>query len=141
MASNDFFWFLSRSIDVLREESHENYENLALELKGVRARVSCGKKHTVYFDDMNLIICDDISHFDIEARFDDFTIIDLVDGRCSILDAVLSERLKIQGKVSILYKFIVAMNSYLNGALRSPGFLPLLSQYRQSLRRDRTIAI
>lgn len=134
MESDNFFSFLSRSIQILQKESQENYKNIALELNEIRTRVFCGITRTVYFQDMRLIISDEEKSIDVYAAFDNSTILALIDGRHSILDAVLSEKLKIQGNLDDLYKLSAAINKYLNGALRSPGCVPLLHQYRRSLR-------
>lgn len=120
---------------MLKVEAYENYKKMVMELGGLRARISCDEKRTVYFDQTGFVISDDASRIDVETSFNNDTITDLIDGEYSIFEALLSEKLKIKGKIIAINKFNIAVNAYLNGALRSPGFLQLLSEYRRSLSR------
>ena len=135
MASNNFFWFLSKSMEMLKVEAYASYSKMVMELGDLRAMISCDEKRTVYFDQTRFVISDDTSRIDVETSFNSDTVTDLIDGKYSIVEALLSEKLKIQGKITAINKFHIAVNAYLNGALRSPKFLQLLSEYRRSLSR------
>jgi len=53
----------------------------------------------------------------------------LVDGRRSLLDAMLEGRLELRGTVSDLIAFDGALMAYLHGAVRCPHFIELRDEY------------
>jgi hypothetical protein len=134
MPPTDFFWFLSQSIDLLEKESSQNYSQLAAELNGLRASISAGEdRRLICFDEGRFFIDADAENHDIEVVCGTHTILELLDGKYSLEQALLDEVLFIKGNVGILGKFSNALSIYCNGALRSPGFLGLLSQYRHAV--------
>jgi hypothetical protein len=132
MPSADFFSYLSKSLDLLKDESRENYGRLAAELKSLRINIRAGKAARVaYFADGEFAIEAAGEHADIWLEFDEGAILNVIDGKSSLEDAVLDGAIFVRGgvqKIEILYGALVV---YLDGAMRSPGFPTLLSNYRQ----------
>ncbi len=134
MRSDDFFSFLSRSIDLLKVDSGENYLRLATTLNGLSASVSTGgESRRVYFDRRQLVIDETLASSDIEIAFHEQAVLDLIDGKYSLEQSVLNGTIFIRGSVDAIDKFHSALRIYLNGALRSQGFVELLSGYRSQL--------
>jgi SCP-2 sterol transfer family protein len=134
MVHTDFFWFLSNSIHLLEKESRENFLRLNARLGGLRAKISDGSQtQIVYFDDRRLVVVPFSIHTDIIVTLDAFKILQLLDGKESLQEAVLNKSIFIQGSLKILETYNEALGIYLHGALRSPGFPAILSRFRRSL--------
>jgi hypothetical protein len=134
MPPTDFFGFLTESLDLLDKESRESYLRLVSALGGLRASISTGaKKRLVYFDGDRFVVATDLLNPDIEVVFRDDAVIDLIDGNCSLEQAVLNDAIFVRGAMSILEKFYFALGIYLQCALRSRSFPALLSRYRQAV--------
>jgi hypothetical protein len=135
MVRANFFWFLRRSIDLLEEEAYKNFALLAAELVNLRSMVSSGSTTRVAFFDRNkFIITEELGYSDIVVRFaNDAVVIDLIDAKYSFTRALLSGDVFVRGNIDILNKFNLALAIYLDGAIRSPSFDELLSQYRSGL--------
>lgn len=58
------------------------------------------------------------------------TILDVVDGRLTLEDAVWEERIRLFGSLDALLLFLDALVAYLQGAVRCPSFPWLLDCYR-----------
>jgi len=58
------------------------------------------------------------------------TILDLVDARRSLVDAVLGDQLQLLGSPDDLLHFHDGLMIYLHGAVRAPGFPSILRNYR-----------
>lgn len=134
MPPTDFFGFLARSIDLLKQESCESYERMATELQGVLTSVSTGTNaRLVWFDDGQFAMETGPADADIWIEFEESAILDLIDGKHNLEEAVIGGDIFIKGNVRTIEKFYTALTAYLNGALRSPGFLALLTDYRRTL--------
>jgi hypothetical protein len=70
----------------------------------------------------------------VRARTTRTAILDLVDGRSTLLDAILADRVEIHGDLAELLKFHDALRAYVAGAVRSPGVRPLFARYREDVR-------
>jgi hypothetical protein len=57
--------------------------------------------------------------------------LELLDGRHTLLSAVLAERLWLCGRPEALLGFDDALGAYLHGAVRAPGMPALLRAYRE----------
>lgn len=57
-------------------------------------------------------------------------IVDLVGGRNTLLDAVLSDRVELLGEVSALVAFHDALSLFLHGAVRARAFEGLLQEFK-----------
>jgi hypothetical protein len=134
----DFFWFLARSLQLLKKESRENYVRLASELGTLRTSICAdAKAQLVYFDSGEFVVAGVSSNADIEVVFESKAVIDLIDGKYSFEESLLRNDIFIKGNVDALERFHSARGIYLNGALRAPSFPMLLLQYRRTLEPGR----
>jgi len=67
---------------------------------------------------------------DVEVGLDKPILLDLVDGRVTLEDALLEERLRLRGSLDALVEFDEALYIYLGGAVRCPSFPELYAEYR-----------
>ena len=133
MAHADFFWFLSHSVSILEKESHENFLRLNVTLSGLRAKICDGTDtRIVYLQDRRLITTKN-SPYNISINIDNNAILNIIDGKEFLRNAIDKNSIFIQGSVQTLAKYHSALGIFLDGALRSPGFPDLLSRYRSSL--------
>jgi hypothetical protein len=133
MPSADFFSYLSKSLDLLQHESHENYGRLAAKLDDLRVNIRAGTKARVaHFGDGQFVIEPAGGHADIWLQFDEGAILHVIDGRSSLEEAVIDGAIFIRGDVHKIETLYSALAAYLDGAMRSPGFPALLSDYRQA---------
>lgn len=66
------------------------------------------------------------------VRSDRRTILDVVDGEVTLVDAVLQDRLAVQGHPDDLVAFHDALLLFVHGAVRSPSFPSLLDAFRHA---------
>jgi hypothetical protein len=66
----------------------------------------------------------------VEICTDRAAILALIDDELSLLEAILSERLWVQGSAEGVERFDEALQAFLDGALRAPSFPALLDAFR-----------
>lgn len=71
----------------------------------------------------------------IRITTDRDTILDLVDARLGLVDAIMADRLELTGSPDELLLFHDGLMIYLHGAVRAPGFPHILHTYRHTYRR------
>jgi hypothetical protein len=136
MERGDFFWFLENSMNLLKRESSANYARLCTELGELRANIAAGaKKRVVFFEGGRFTVSRDVSKYDIEVCLTDRAIVDVIDAKHSLVKALLADAISVKGSLGALEKYRLCLGIYLDGALRSDGFLTLLSDYRQMICR------
>jgi len=134
MGQGDFFWFLEHSMRLLRKEASEYYFRMSSDLGELRAGIAVhANKRVAYFDGSRFIVSGELSNYDIEIDVTDKAVIDLIDARYSLNKALRDDMICLRGKLAVLDKFNSCLVLYLNGALRSPGFPKLLSEYRRMI--------
>lgn len=124
----DFADLVERSLAALRREHPEAYGRFGRTLAGttVALRVD-GEAMTLAFDGEASL------HRGASAAPVEFTatcaaLLDLVQGRLSLRDAVRSGRADLRGAVPALARFDEALMLYLHGAVRSPTFPALVRE-------------
>jgi len=75
---------------------------------------------------------------DVQASTSRSTIIDLLEARSTIEDAILSDAILLRGRVEDLARFYDALLYYVCGAVRCPSFPAILAGYRTPGRRRGT---
>lgn len=68
-----------------------------------------------------------------ELSTDSATVLDLLEGGASLLEALLDGRLRMRGAADDLIAFHDGLMAYLHGGVRSPGFPPLLRELRRGV--------
>ena len=72
---------------------------------------------------------------DVQASTSRSTIIDLLEARSTIEDAIVSDAILLRGRVDDLARFYDALLDYVCGAIRCPSFPAILAGYRSPGRR------
>ena len=131
-AADSFFAFLAQSMRILEKEAPERYASLSLAMGDMQAQLTAnGSARIVRFDGSRFVLEREDVKADVDVEFASDTILDLVDGELSLEEAINSEVLWIRGAVEVVENFYDAVLIYIDGAMRSPGFLNLLKEFRR----------
>jgi hypothetical protein len=131
-AADSFFTFLAQSMRILEQEAPERYASLSLAMGDMQAQLTTnGSARIVRFDGSRFVLEREDIKADVDVEFTSDTILDLVDGELSLEEAIDSEVLWIRGAVEVVEHFYDAVLIYIDGAMRSPGFLNLLKEFRR----------
>ncbi|MEM7152801.1 MAG: hypothetical protein AAF799_08160 [Myxococcota bacterium] len=74
----------------------------------------------------------------VEARTTSATIVELLDGRFALEEAILDGSVALRGAVTDLLAFHQALTTYVNGAVRAPSFPGLFRAFRRSVEDEST---
>jgi hypothetical protein len=133
MPSADFFTFLRTSLSRITAEEPDAHRALVGAMGKLRARlVADGVARIIRFDFPDWMICPGESETDLEVAFDREIIMDLIDGRLTMEDAIYQERLHMRGSVETIERFHGALMIYLEGLIRTPEAAVLLESYRRA---------
>ena len=131
MSSASFFDFLDQSLAALRAELPAAYDALVGELEGRRlAMTADGERRVVSFGRSGLEAHAQRERVDFEVAFDRGAVLDLVDGRISLPRAILTERIALRGGTDSIARFDLALQNYVQGAVRCPSLPALLGSFR-----------
>lgn len=126
----EFRPFLARSLEVLASQAPAAYAGLERALAGHPIRLEVdGQRSVLSFEGSRHRLAEEGEAHTL-LRTDRAAILDLVAGRISLVEALRSERLWLQGHPSRLARLDEALRIYLAGAVRAPAFGALLSAYR-----------
>ncbi len=133
MRQPDFPAFLDRSLTILRVEAPDHHAELASTLgrRGLRCEVD-GPTVALRFEGSRHALREPDHREEMFLRTDWTTILDLVDGELSLLEALLEERLWLTGSADAVTRFDEALVCYLGGAIRCPSLPALLAELRVS---------
>jgi hypothetical protein len=73
----------------------------------------------------------------VDVRSDRETLLALLDAELTLLEAIESDRLHIQGETDAVLRFEQALGAFLEGAVRAPSFPALLAAFRGARPGDR----
>ncbi|TDV39486.1 SCP-2 sterol transfer family protein [Paraburkholderia caballeronis] len=133
---NDAMQTLKDALDVLRADAAASYHRVLLELEGLALDVQVGDERfdcrcmdaRLRFDAVRRDMRK--PQPDITVRTDRHTILALIDGRLTMMNAVLARQLAVQGDALTLARLSRAVVAFSEGALRSRGMRALLQRYR-----------
>lgn len=124
-----FASFLRKSLALLSRDVPPLYAALAAQLDGGVLIVVAGEK--VYLTGAGgSVAWEPLLNPAVHVCTSHQGILDIIDGETSLIDAILSERLRLWGAPSALARFDEALRLYVNGAVRSPAMTGLLRTYR-----------
>lgn len=131
MPRSEFADFLARSLRILQREVPEAFARMAARLgdRGVRLSVD-GRPCTLRFGAADFAIEDGEAPAQVEIVTRRGTILDLVDARLTLEDAIRSDRVFLRGPVDGVGRFHAALLSFLNGAMRASSMPEVLTDYR-----------
>ncbi len=129
--------FIARSLDAIEHEVPAAWLRLCEALDGRSIRlVVDGEAARLRGRDGGLRL-DDGGAAAVDVRTAHATILELLDGRVTLLDALLDDRIVVRGAPEDVLGFHDALICYLHGGVRSPSFRPLLDDYRGATARRR----
>ena len=133
MPPADFFTFLRTSLSCIAAEEPDGHRALTAAMGRMRVRlVADGVARIIRFDFPDWAIYPEVSEAaDLEVAFDREIIMDLIDGRLTMEDAIYQERLRMRGSVETIERFHGALMIYLEGLIRTPGAPAMLEVYRE----------
>jgi hypothetical protein len=133
MPPADFFVFLHNSLSCIADEVPDAHRALTAAMGSMRVRlVADGVARIIRFEFSDWTIYAGPSKADLEVAFDREIIMDLIDGRLTMADAIYQERLRMRGCVETIERFHGALLIYLEGLIRSPGAPAMLERYRRA---------
>lgn len=133
MPPPDFFTFLRTSLSHIAAEEPNAHRALTAAIGSMRARlVADGVARVIRFDFPDWKIYAGASGADLDVAFDRQVIMDLVDGRLTLADAIYQERLCMRGRVETIERFHGALLIYLEALIRTPGAPAMLESYRRA---------
>ncbi|NUZ05907.1 hypothetical protein [Piscinibacter koreensis] len=131
MPQPDFFGFLAQAVEALKEQAPFAYRRFHAQFAPLRACLSPGDDtRTVWLDGDRLAIRDGVHDAAVRARFELATIDDLVDGRLTLLDALIGERLWLSGRPEHVERFFDAFTTFIIGSMRSHKMQALMAAFR-----------
>ena len=139
MQDDGFRTFLERSFDALRREVPEAYREMCrrLSVRSIRLDVDAERVAIVFARDDARIVAETDS-CTVEMRTSRAAILDVIDAKATLMNAVLADRLVLQGAPADVLAFHDGLMAYVHGAVRARSFPELLRQFRQRRRRTST---
>jgi ubiquinone biosynthesis protein UbiJ len=123
--------FLEGALRALAREDPSHYARLAAlgGGDGMRLRVDGGGL-VLRFGARSHVFEAEPAPAAVDVRADRATLLALFDGRLSLLEAIASDRLRIDGAVEAVLRFEQALVAFLDGVTRTSAFTPLLAAFR-----------
>ena len=132
MPRSEFGRFLARSFTALEHEHRSAYLRTCRALAGRSVQIEIDSPAVLArFSASAVSVSDADAAGDLTLGTDKSTVFDLIDGKLTLLEAVRSERMQLRGSVESVADFHDALMIYLDGAVRSPSFPDLLTDYRR----------
>ena len=124
-------WYIATSLIALRQECPTAYFLMCGQVAPRRARlVIDGKSVTLAFDPSGVRVLPDLKEKTAELVTSRNTILNVLDARLTLAEAVLSDAIVLKGHVNDLTAFHDGLMTYVRGAVRSPSFARLLDRFR-----------
>ena len=125
-------WYIAKSLIALRQECSTAYFLMCGQLAPRRARlVIDGESVTLAFDPSGVHVLPEPIEPTAELVTSRTTILNVLDARLTLAEAVLSDAIVLKGHVDDLTAFHDGLMTYVRGAVRSPSFPRLLDRFRQ----------
>ncbi len=124
--------FVERALGVLEAESPAAFCRLVDELRPGAAGLEVGSERfavEVRGDRLRVVRRPGrAARARVTAR--DGVVLDLIDGRAGLLEAVAGGRLDVRGDLDAVLRLARGLTAFVEGAVRSPGVRSLLEEYR-----------
>jgi hypothetical protein len=127
----DFRHFLDCGLRQLAVEARPWFERVARELEGLPLSVSVDGPPVILEFEAGRHSCDSLGSPVVALNTSRAVLLDLVDGRTSLPDAIRSDRLQLRGPVRAVIRFDRAFMAFLDGAVHCPSFPTLLHALRE----------
>lgn len=127
----DFGDVLAASMARIAEEAPRHHRRLCEVLLGEEVAISVdGRTTVVRFDRGGVTVGGPVGNSSVCVRTSREAILDLADGRVTLLEAVLTDRLELVGHRDAILRFHDGLLVWFHGAVRSPTVEILLDAYR-----------
>jgi N-methylhydantoinase B/oxoprolinase/acetone carboxylase alpha subunit len=124
---------LEESFEILLREVPEAHRRMCTTLKGAAVSIHVDDDHVVaLFDAATATVGNDTSRVTTDVATSRQAIIDVVEGRLSLYDAVLADVVRARAPLDALVQLYDGLVMYVHGAVRSPSFPKLLERFRKS---------
>ena len=128
-----FSALLRRSLGALERERPDIAQRLAAALAALAVTITVGDEQLgIRSDGTRVVVGEPASAPQVRVSTGRATILALVDGAVSLVDAVLADDMRLVGEVADLARFHDALWLYLQGAVRAPSFPVLLRVFRDA---------
>lgn len=133
--------FLMASFALLQHERLDIYHEFCRRLAPRLVAVNVGDESaTLTFSRRRVDRVPALRQPDIEALTDVGTVLDVIDARATLMEAILNDRLFLRGSTEDLLAFHDGLMAYVHGAVRAPSFPWLLAEFRAAARHRRSRA-
>ena len=133
MPDASFSALLRRSLGALERERPDIAERLAATLAPLTVTITVGDEQLGVRSDATCVVVGEPAPApQVRVSTGRPTILALVDGDVSLVDAVLADDVHLVGDVADLARFHDVLWLYLQGALRAPSFPALLHAFRDA---------
>jgi len=124
-------WYIATSLIALRQECPTAYFLMCGQLAPRRVRLVIeGESVTLAFDPSGVHVLPEAKESAAELVTSRQTILDVLDARRTLAEAVLSDAIVLKGHVNDLTAFHDGLMTYVRGAVRSPSLARLLDRFR-----------
>jgi hypothetical protein len=135
MITNDrsFRRFLDRSLTVLEQDVPAAHARVRRLLGTMRVSIGVDAEQLTLFDTSDGIRISNVDgHHDAKAVTTRGALADLLNGRLSLEDAILADRVMLRGSVDDLADLYDALLVYFRGAVGTPRFAVLLEEFLEA---------
>ena len=130
MPPPDVFDLMRRSLDTIAHETPEAEAALRATIGPIRARFyTGGRARLFHLTPAGFALDETDGAADVEIAFDRAIVLDLAEGRLTLEEALLDDRLGAKGPIGAVTRFHEGLMIYLEGLLRSPGAAALYEEY------------
>ena len=131
MRDSSLTWYIGASLVALRQECPTAYFLMCSQLAPRRVRLMIdGESVTLAFDPSGAHVLPVAQNPTAELVTSRRTILDVLDARLTLAEAVLSDAIVLKGCVDDLTAFHDGLMTYVRGAVRCPTFPRLLDRFR-----------
>lgn len=130
MPPPDVFDLMRRSLDTIAAQTPEADAALRAAVGSLRALFATqGRARLFHLTPQGFALDEAGDAADVEITFDRALVLDLAEGRLTLEEALLADRLGARGPLSAVTRLHEALTIYLEGLLRSPGAAALYDEY------------
>ena len=130
MPRPDVFDLMKRSLATIAAEAPEADAALRQAVGALRTRFATeGRTRLFHLTSAGLALDETAQQADVEIGFDRAIVLDLAEGRLTLEDALIADRLHAKGEIAAITRLHEALMIYLEGLLRAPGASALYEEY------------
>ena len=128
---SSFARFIGSSLETLRNELSTAYHLLCTQLASRSVLlVIDGETVALAFNDSEASVLAELHNPTVQLHASRRTLLDVIDARLTLYEAVLSDSIVLEGNADDLVAFHDGLLTYVQGAIRCPSFPALLDHFR-----------